>query len=205
MSPMTYEQLRSMIGEAHGDKNDRGWRKNTKPTNKKKEQLREDDDDNIRDLEKDIRFCKDALGDPSGRSAMNAKSNYGKDWKKQTKVDLKNAMAKLKKLDPSNYLLKEDEDEELEVDDNEEGEEEDAVKIVTFKTTDKYLVDILQSSAGINGITISTTDDVQTFGPDSFDDIEVNDWSEDDVEDDNEENIDVDGADGEEDTVDVED
>ena len=100
MNTMTLEQLRSELSEAHGDKNNRGWRKNSKPNNKKKEQLREDDDDVIRDLEKDIKFCKDALDDPSGRSAMNAKANYGKDWKKQTKVDLKNAKAKLKKLPP---------------------------------------------------------------------------------------------------------
>ena len=132
---------------------------------------------------------------------MDAKANYGKDWKKQTRVDLKNAMAKLKKLDPSNYLLKEGEDEELEVTDgaeeNDSGDDEE-VKIVTFKTTDKFLADILQSDAGINGITISTADDVQTFGPESFGDIEVNDWSEDDVEDDDEE-------DSEDDSVDIED
>ena len=203
MKTMTYKQLRGIISEAHGDKNDRGWRKNQKPGSKK-EELHEEGDDNeiIRGLEKDIRFCKAALDYPNERAAMDAKANYGKDWKKQTKVDLKNAMAKLKKLDPSNYLLKEDEDadEDLEVADGAEendGGDDEEVKIVTFKTTDKFLVDILQSDAGINGITISTADDVQTFGPESFSDIEVNDWSEDDVEDDEE--------DGEDDSVDVKD
>ncbi len=202
MNTMTYNQLREIVSEAHGDKNSRGWRKNQKPGSKK-EKLHEegDDKDIIRDLEKDIKFCKDALDDPSGRSAMNAKSNYGKDWKKQTKTDLKNSMAKLKKLDPSNYLLKEDKDEELEVTDGEDendGGDDEEVKIVTFKTTDKFLADILQSDAGINGITISTADDVQTFGPESFGDIEVNDWSEDDVEDDDDEDV-------EDDSVDIED
>ena len=52
-----------------------------------------------------------------------------------------------------------------------QDEETDDLKVVTFKTTDKYLVDILQSA--INGITISTTDDVQTFGPTSFGDFNV--------------------------------
>lgn len=142
MNTMTYNQLREIVSEAHGDKNNRGWRKNQKPGSKK-ERLHEEDD------------------------------------------------------------------EELEVtNDAEENDDDGDVKIVTFKTTDKYLVDILQSDAGINGITISTADDVQTFGPESFGDIEVNDWSEDDVEDD-EEDIDVDDEedeeDGEDDTVDVED
>ena len=103
-------------------------------------------------------------------------------------------------------LHEEDSEEEPEDADTtkEEDDDKNEVKIVTFKTTDKFLADILQSDAGINGITISTADDVQTFGPDSFDRIEVNDWSEDDVEDD-EEDDEEDEEDGEEDTIDVED
>lgn len=196
MKTMTFEQLRKSLAEAHGDKNNRGWRKNTKPpTNKKKEWVKEGEDDSvIRELEKDINFCKDALDHPEGRSAMDAKANYGKDWKKRTKEDLKAAKDKLKKLDPNHYLLKEADG------DDDDDDEEETVKIVTFKTTDKFLVDMLQNGA-INGITISTEDDVQTFGPDSFDDVEVNDWSEDDVEDDDKD----DGDDDDELEVDDED
>ena len=126
MNTITYNQLRQIVNEAHGDKNNSGWRKNQRPGSRKER------------------------------------------------------------------LHEEDSEEELEdADTTEEDDDENEVKIVTFKTTDKHLINILQSDTGINGITISTADDVQTFGPESFGHIEVNDWSEDDVEDDEDDSVEV--------------
>lgn len=71
----------------------------------KNESLKESSD--LDEIRGQIQWCKSVLENPKGRLAMDAKANYGKDYLKRTKEDLKRFEILLKKYEKNESLLTE--------------------------------------------------------------------------------------------------
>ena len=103
-------------------------------------------------------------------------------WSKSNKDGKKTASVKVAAEDDDaaddndDDILNEDNDDDILNEDN--GESTDELKVVTFKTSDKALVDLLKGD--FTDITIATDDDEETFGPESFGDLKVSDVKESD-------------------------
>ena len=94
-------------------------------------------------------------------------------WSKSNKGGKKTASVKVAAEDDDTA---DDNDDDILNEDNEESTDE--LKVVTFKTSDKALVDLLKGD--FTDITITTDDDEETFGPESFGDLKVSDVKESD-------------------------